>query len=127
MKKEIDMSEEEKILKESHNLGIKNSVNFIVGHPLEEDEDVNETINFLRKNISISQINLSRFALMYDSYIFNHPEEYKITNLKNCEFPLTYIFDDTRYDHKERMIKTIDTINKIKKLFQNKAKINISI
>lgn len=50
MNKGFSSSDAEDILKMSHNVGIKNYINLIVGFPGESEVEFNETVNFLKNN-----------------------------------------------------------------------------
>jgi radical SAM superfamily enzyme YgiQ (UPF0313 family) len=122
IRKNIDLGKVEEILKESANVGIKNHVNFILGYPGEEENDIKDTINFIKRNIKyIYSMKLIPFTLVYNSYIYNNPKEFSIFDLKRfTTSPIFFTFDDTKYNFEERNQAIKENKDKIKKLFQNK-------
>jgi len=77
MNKPVDVSEAEAILKHSSEIGFWNHVNFIVGFPSEEKTDIQETVEFIKRNRKfIDSIKMSPFYVDSESSIFDSPERY---------------------------------------------------
>lgn len=88
--KKIKFPEMEQILKWSHEAGIYNSIEMIAGLPHEKDEDVEDSIEFLKRNRPfIDQVYLNPFSLITGSLYYKKPEQYGIKNIK----PIRTIFD----------------------------------
>ena len=80
----------EQILKWSHEAGIYNSIEIIAGLPHEEDEDVETTVAFLRRNRQyVDQIFLNPFSLITGSLMHKNPEQFGLTNVR----PVATIFE----------------------------------
>ena len=74
------------VFQASHQAGIKNSVQFIIGFPTETKDEFVSTIQFLEKNKdTIDFVSPSLFGLQKGSYIYQHPDEFKIAtvNIQN--------------------------------------------
>ena len=83
----------EEILKNSHEIGIYNVVNFIEGLPGENLEDLILTVKFLYDNIDyIDAIGFQKFQLRMGSYISENAEMYGIEILGRDDFSLEYNF-----------------------------------
>lgn len=73
MNKGIKAEIRESILKYSHDAGIWNNVLFIIGYPTETEEEVNETLDFVRNNRTFvnsttpSNFSLKKNALLHDT------------------------------------------------------------
>ncbi len=79
MRKSVPISLAEKCIRETWRAGIKTFIFLMIGFPHEKSDDVNQTYLFLKRNkkyISVAEVN--GFQLIYGSYIFNNPEEFKI-------------------------------------------------
>ncbi|MBT4935851.1 radical SAM protein [Candidatus Woesearchaeota archaeon] len=113
----------ETVLKNSHNVGIKNVVYIMFGFPTETENEFIETIDFLEKNkMNIDLISTSIFGLQKGTYIYTNPEEFGITKI--IEEERTVLDPRIRYEtsiglsQKEvrsfvkKYKHTIDTINK---------------
>lgn len=74
------------LLKLSHELGIWNQVEFIIGLPHETDEDVDATIKFIKDNKEYIDVHsLNPFSLYPASELGFYPEKYGIEILKRQE------------------------------------------
>jgi len=96
MNKKFSSEEASKILKASYEAGIKNVVNFIIGHPQETKEDFNKTLVFIKKNkryITIYQI--YKFALLYGSHIHINYQHYGIKRLIPSKRRFTFGFEES--------------------------------
>jgi radical SAM superfamily enzyme YgiQ (UPF0313 family) len=112
IKKRIKLPEFEQILKWSHEAGIYNSLEIIAGLPHERNEDIELTIEFLKKNSPyIDQLFLNPFALINGSLLYKEPEKFGITNIQ----PIRTIFD-TQADEVYSWIQryTFDEIDGLK-------------
>jgi radical SAM superfamily enzyme YgiQ (UPF0313 family) len=70
-----------KVLDDAHNLRIKNIAYLIFGSPPETKDEFLETIDFLEK-AKIDLVSTSVFGLQKGSIVFNNPENYSITEIK---------------------------------------------
>lgn len=68
-----------RVMKDSYNAGIRNHMHLMLGFPGETQEDIDETVTFIKKYKKyISSIACGKFMLLKNSYIFSHPEEFNI-------------------------------------------------
>lgn len=78
IQKGITLEHAEKLLKHSHNLGIWNCVEIITGLPHEGNEDIKETLSFIKKNQQyVNEFKLNKFQLVY-SELYSNPQKYGI-------------------------------------------------
>jgi radical SAM superfamily enzyme YgiQ (UPF0313 family) len=107
--KDISIEDVEQILKWSHEAGIYNSIEIIAGLPHEDDEDIEATVNFIRRNRQyVDQIFLNPFSMITGSLMHKNPEQYGLTNIQ----PVATIFErkpDEVYSWIQRF--TFDEVN----------------
>ncbi|MBL7196935.1 MAG: radical SAM protein [Candidatus Omnitrophica bacterium] len=96
LKKGFTIEEAEYILKESHKVGIKNTVFLVAGFPHETEDDITKTVSFLEKNRSyINLVLVKIFTLRYNSYIYHYPQKHMVENLRRISlFDIAYCFDE---------------------------------
>ncbi len=83
MRKGTIVRDIEKVLKDSHDAGIINSLFIMFGFPTETLDEFEDTIKFLRKNKdNVDLVLTSIFGLQKGSYVFKNPEKYYITDVK---------------------------------------------
>lgn len=71
------------ILKWSHEAGIYYSIEIIARLPHEEDEDIEATVNFIRRNrLYVDQIFLNLFSMITGSLMHKNHEQYGLTNIQ---------------------------------------------
>jgi radical SAM superfamily enzyme YgiQ (UPF0313 family) len=74
------------VLDNSKKVGIKNVLYVMFGFPTETKEEFLDTINFLKDNAeNIDLISTSTFGLQKGTPIYNHPEQFKITSIKETK------------------------------------------
>jgi len=96
MNKRFSAEEASKTLKASYETGIKNQVNFIIGHPQETKEDVNKTLVFIKKNKRYIYIShLWKFTLDYNTLIHINYQHYGIKRLIPSERRFTFDFEES--------------------------------
>jgi hypothetical protein len=81
MRKEYGPAVAERVLRDTHEAGIKNTSNWMFGFPGETEADFQETLEFLRRNHAyMDRVYPSRTytALEEHAYLFKHPEEFGI-------------------------------------------------
>lgn len=107
--KGLDLEEMGRILRWSHEAGIYNAIQVIAGLPTEREEDVELTVEFLRKNRAyIDQVYLNPFSLITGSLMCQQPERFGLVNVK----PVSTIFQsrpDEVYSWIQRY--TFDTVD----------------
>ena len=87
--KGLEMEELEQVLRWSHDAGIYNALQVIAGLPTETEEEIDMTVEFLRRNQdTIDQVYLNPFSLITGSLMQNCPGEYGLENVK----PVATIF-----------------------------------
>ena len=128
MCKGTNITDISKVLKESHESGIKNLVFIIIGFPTETKEELFDSIKFVENNSKyIDLISTSRFGLQRGSKVFMYPEKYGITEIKEnsrtiLEGQITYKVksgmtpEDVKKFH-HRYLRSFVKINKITKVY----------
>ncbi|MBU4502000.1 MAG: radical SAM protein [Nanoarchaeota archaeon] len=70
------------VLNDSHKAGIRNTVYILFGFPTETEEELLETIDFLKENEeAIDLISVSEFGLQKGTKVYNDAEKYGIKNI----------------------------------------------
>lgn len=126
MKKGTNIEEITKVLNDSKKSKIKNVVYIMAGFPSETKEELLDTINFLKNNSNnIDLISTSVFGLQQNTYVFNNPTKFGITQIHTKKRSL--LEDSYSYDIKnglsqneaknilKKYKKTIEKINKFPK------------
>ena len=122
IKKDIDLKQLEDALRWADKANIWTGIEIISGLPYEKEEDVNETIAFLKRNKEhIDALYYNAFNIKDTSLMQANPEKYKITNifeLSNYEDGFStfvkYGFDETyglKWPEKRKQI--VSALNKI--------------
>ncbi len=122
IRKGTNIKDISQVLSDSHKTGIKNAVFIMFGFPTETEEELLETIDFLKENQqNIELILISIFGLQKGTYVFDNPKEFGI--IKITEKPRTVLEPQITYEvseglsHKEaaamrsKYKKTIEQIN----------------
>ena len=87
----------EKVLKDSHDAGIKNIVYMMFGFPTETREEFKETIDFLSRNSEcIDLVSNSVFGLQKGTEIFSNPSKFGISKI--TETPRTVLEPRIEYE-----------------------------
>ena len=74
------------VLSNSKKAGIKNVLYIMFGFPTETKEEFLDTINFLKSNQeNIDLISTSTFGLQKGTPIYNHPEQFNVTEIKETK------------------------------------------
>lgn len=86
MQKGTNKKDNAQVLSNAKKVGIKNVLYIMFGFPTETKEEFLETIDFLKENQdNIDLISTSTFGLQKDSFIYNNPKEFYITNVKETK------------------------------------------
>ncbi len=83
MNKRFNISEAERVLRDTHEAGIEVQANFMFGLPTEAEENFKETMGFLKQNRdSIDSILASQSFCVIDkgTYLHSNAEEFKLEN-----------------------------------------------
>ncbi len=92
MNKGVNVKKAQNIIDILKKHGISCNVSAMIGFPGETQEEMLETVDFLKSNFSPKfSAYLSIFSLNYGSYVYNNPEE----------FGITYIEDNKDYFYKD--------------------------
>jgi radical SAM superfamily enzyme YgiQ (UPF0313 family) len=84
-----------KTLRDSYEAGITNLVSLIAGYPHETQEDIRQTIDFIRKNKKyIHYLRLHNFRLLYNSPIYYNSQNYGVENLRPAMGYHYFAFDE---------------------------------
>lgn len=95
MNKGFTSEQASKTLRDGYEAGMKNLVSLITGYPYETQEDLKQTLEFIRINKKyIHYIDIFRFILIYDSAIYFNPEKYGLVNLISTSSRYTFAFDE---------------------------------
>lgn len=79
MRKGFTVDECQRVLKNSHDAGMWNHVNFILGYPGENEHDIDETRDFFLRNAeNIDSVRINPYILHKDSVIYENPNKYGI-------------------------------------------------
>jgi len=96
MNKGFTSEQANKTLRDSYEAGIRNLVLLIAGYPHERQEDLKQTLEFIRINKKyIYYINIYRFVLIYGTAIYFNPERYGVTNLIPTYLCYSFAFDES--------------------------------
>ena len=95
MNKGINVSTAERILKDSFELGIETSVGFMYGFPSESEKDLNDTLDFIKRNRKyITKCNNFKFTLLKSSALLKFQQQLNITNIREIEEFSAYLLYD---------------------------------
>ncbi len=81
MNKRFSIKLAERVLRDTHEVGIQVQANFMFGIPTETEEDFKQTLDFLKRNRdSIDSVLASQSFCVIDkdTYLYNHPQEFGI-------------------------------------------------
>lgn len=91
VKKNLDLSEVERLLKWSCEAGLFTGLEIIAGLPYETAKDIKETINFLKKNRDyIDRIYYNTFNLRRNSLFYEKPADFGIEIIEKLELTGMY-------------------------------------
>jgi len=81
--KGFNIEQASKILRDAHQEGINNIIFLIAGYPHEKQEDIVETVRFIKRNAEyIDDISIKPLRVLYGTPLFNNPKKYGIENLR---------------------------------------------
>jgi radical SAM superfamily enzyme YgiQ (UPF0313 family) len=103
MNKRFDIEVAERVIRDTHKVGISVRANFMFGFPGETEEDFQKTLDFLKRNSEVfTQVHPSETFCHIDpyTYLFNHPEEFAVTNWNHSLF---WESDDGQNTYPERL------------------------
>jgi len=84
IKKGVAVDALEQALRWAHELGIWTGIEIICGLPHEHDEDIENTIQFLKRNQKyLNRFYYNTFDLRQGSHLYYEPKQYGITNIVN--------------------------------------------
>lgn len=121
MKKQIDLEEASKIIKNTQQNGIEAHVFLITDFPGETPEDINLTIKFLEdhKNF-ITSVSIAKFSLLLFSEVYKNPGDYGLNvdivdtfdgkNIEDCLMPKML----HKTNHEQALIQAWNEIKKTK-------------
>jgi pyruvate-formate lyase-activating enzyme len=119
MRKRVTAEETGRNIELASGAGIKVNISLVIGHPGEEEENVGETIDFLRRHArAIHRVNNVNHCLVtFGSDIWNHPDRYGIV----LPEPLATAFYQWRSTdglntlelRKERQARVLDTCREL--------------
>jgi radical SAM superfamily enzyme YgiQ (UPF0313 family) len=77
-------------------VGLMGHILFIAGYPSETQEDINQTLGFIRENRKyIHSASVHKFVLYCRTHIHCNPKKYGIENLSLLSSPFRFIFDES--------------------------------
>jgi len=120
MGKGFTVDEAQRVLRNSHDAGIWNHVNFILGYPGEDKYDIDQTIDFFLRNAeNIDSVRINPYILHKDSIIYENPERYGIKIIG--EDLDQAIFDEIGgLNWEQKRDLTLKGINKLVQAFHSK-------
>jgi radical SAM superfamily enzyme YgiQ (UPF0313 family) len=80
--KPIDISRAQTLLRQSHELGIWNEIELIAGMPYENEQDIRNTIRFVRQNSKFVNFFYLNTFILKGSRMLARPDEYGIGNIR---------------------------------------------
>ena len=89
MRKHFKIADAQRIISQTHEVGIKVTLNFMFGFPTETKEDFEKTLDFISRNSKyIDEVLPSDSFCSIDrnTYLYNHPEEFDILPQPHSEF-----------------------------------------
>lgn len=133
MGKKIDLHHLEEVFRWSHELGIWNGIEVIVGLPNEGQDDLDQTILFLKNNENyIDELYVNRFRAIRGSALANNPKKFGLLNFKFIQgkeflrakgyFEVSGAsYDEVArsWNEKKRYIENAEA--KVRRMFQNKT------
>ena len=126
MRKTTNKLDISKVLKDSHDVGIKNGVYIMFGFPTETKDEFLETINFLEENSdNIDIVSTSIFGLQKGSVVYERPDLFGITEIYEekrtvLEPKISYeantgLTNEEATKLRQKYKRTIEKINKLPK------------
>lgn len=103
MNKRFSIKLAAQVLKDTHEAGIQTQANFMFGIPTETEVDFQQTLDFLkrnRQNMDSVLASQSFCVIDKDTYLYNHPEEFAITDCSHSLFWEAY--DNNTYPERFR-------------------------
>jgi len=83
MRKGTKVDDIRKVLRESHDAGVRNIVFIMFGFPGEDEASFSDTMKFLRENReNIDIVSASQFGLQRGSRVHDHPGEYGVFDIR---------------------------------------------
>ncbi len=102
------------VIKNTKKAGIKNFIYVMFGFPTETEEELIETVDFLKEHDEyIDIISLSQFGLQKGSYVYQNPEKYGIKNIKLEERTIL----EPKITYETTIGLTQDQVRKLKKRY----------
>jgi len=96
IRKEIVVEQLEQAIRWAHELGIWTGIEIICGLPYEQEQDIQDTISFLRRNKDcINRFYYNTFDLRVGSLLFCEPDKYGIENIFDVNEVVS--FEERRY------------------------------
>lgn len=118
MNKGVTNAQTQIVLRDAAGLGIRNFIFLISGYPHEQEEDVKNTVDFIRRNKKYLWFaGIYILHVTYGSNLWKHPERYGITNLVPLIFgDGTFAFDEIGgLRWQEKRIQQVRSRQQIKK------------
>lgn len=114
MNKELYVDEMKQILKDSHEVGLWNHINIMTGYLHENDNDIQQTIDFINDNSDyIDSVRVNPFFVPIDSPIHKDPERFGISIIEDTGSYISFNEKINSWDEKVIQIqKSTDAILK---------------
>jgi len=105
--KGISLRQASNCLKWANELGIWTGIEVIAGLPTEQNEDINKTISFIKKNKKyLNNVFYEGFFLSKNSKLFKYPARYGLTNIRKIKSK-----DKRKYDRITSILYAFDEVN----------------
>ena len=106
MNKRLNVDEIEQVLRDAHSAGIWNHINIITGYLYETDDDIFQTLEFIRRNQEfIDSVRVNPFFIPINSPIHLQPEKFNISINKNTGSHIIFDQENSVWEDKKQQIK----------------------
>lgn len=114
MKKTFNIRQAEKVLKWTYEVDIQSAINIIVGFPGEGELELEETVEFLKRNSKyINRVDgLSSLQIVMDTNLHRFPEKYDVILPEEDEYNRWYTLNGNNFQERVRRLKKIDRVCK---------------
>ncbi|HEY5588742.1 MAG TPA: radical SAM protein [Candidatus Paceibacterota bacterium] len=105
MNKKLYVDEMEQILIDSHHVGIWNHINVMTGYLYENNNDIENTLSFLRRNKDyIDSVRINPFFVPIGSPIHKDPSRFDIEIIQDTGSHIIFNQTDLNWDEKKKQI-----------------------
>lgn len=121
MNKGFSSEQASRTLQLAYEARIKSHIFLIIGYPTETRQDINQTIEFIKRNRRyIHHCIIRKFLLYYGTSIYLNSHEYGISNLIHDDSGYIFNFNELnglKWEQKQR--QQVDNYNRVLKVYKN--------